>query len=160
MDIDQFAFSLFFVVAAVIAANSALRVYQRPLYDAGLAITTRRMERRQRISVTALSTEKKLVDRKQQIVDSLVDIMSSPSSQAEIAEEERGRREVESLNEEFDAYRARVDEELERIDAETEEELARYRQRRRMALAADVVLLVLSLAAMVALVVAALPLFS
>jgi vacuolar-type H+-ATPase subunit E/Vma4 len=160
MDIDQVTFCVFFVVAAVIAANSALRIYQRPLHDVGLAITRRKMERKQRISAMALTKEKDLVDRKQQIVDSLVDIMSSPSTPAEIVEEERGRRDLESIDEEFDAYRAKVTEELARIDHEAEEELERHRRRRRPAVVADVALLVLSLSATVALVVAALPAFS
>ncbi|MFI6575573.1 hypothetical protein ACIBFB_07210 [Nocardiopsis sp. NPDC050513] len=160
MDIDQLAFYVFFLTAAVIAGNSFLRIRQRGLFDAGLGVRNEGTRRRQNVASAALRVERELIDRKERVVEALANDTTVPDGTEAIAEEHGLRRELEALNASFEERRTRADEELERIDAETEEELARYRRRRRTALAADAVLLVLSVAAMVALVAAALPLFS
>jgi hypothetical protein len=160
MDAEQFAFYVFLLMAVYVAGSSYLRISQRRVHGAGLGIQNEGMRRKQGLSAVALRTERELAERKRQLVDTLAKDMTAPTEPAAIAEEDRVRRELESLKQSSDAHGARVEDELGRIDRETEEELERHRQRRRTAVAADVALLVLSLTAAVALVVAALPAFS
>ncbi|ADH70890.1 MULTISPECIES: hypothetical protein [Nocardiopsis] len=159
MDVDQFAFYVFFLVAATVFGNTVLRLRQRRLYDPGLRIRNARARRRQGVSSAALLAERELADRRQRVVGALARDASALSGPAEAAEEDRLRRELESLREAFEAQRESVAREHERIDREADEELARYRRRRRTALACEVALLALSLAALVALVAAAAPYF-
>jgi hypothetical protein len=154
---NHIAFYVFFLVAVTIAGNSAVRIYQGSLYAVGLAIKNESRRKKQRFSSAALETERRITDRKQQLIDTLAEQPPSPPGQTT---EKALHEELESLREAFDAQRARVAEEHERVDRETEEDLMRYQQRRRKAVAADIVLLVLSVAAMIALVTAALPAFS
>ncbi|MDE3723172.1 hypothetical protein PWG71_17405 [Nocardiopsis sp. N85] len=160
MDVNQFAFYVFFLVTATVAGNAVLRIRQRGLYDPGQAIENGRMARKQAVSSAALLEKVGIADRKQQIIEALAGDRTASTSAEAIAEEDHGRRELVSLRKRFDELESHVLAEHEHIDREFEEEAARHRQRRRRALSTEIALLVLSVAVMLGLVIAAAPYFA
>ncbi|MDA8370216.1 MAG: hypothetical protein M0026_10145 [Nocardiopsaceae bacterium] len=152
MDIDQLTFYTFFLVSLAIACNSLLRVYQSGLSASGLSIKNEQLKQKQAVASGALLREKKLIDQRQRIIDSLVENLSTEGADADVLiSEDRDRRELEPLKKAFDSEVEKTAQEHARIDEETEERLKTHRKRHRTVLIADIALLVLSVGAMVAL---------
>lgn len=159
MDVNQFAFYVFLLVAATVAGNSVLRIRQRGLYDPGPAIEAGRMSKRQAVSSAAFLEKKRITDRKQEIIEALASEAIPATGAEAIAGEDRARRELVALRKGFDDIEAHVADEFERIDLESGAEAARHRLRRRRALGTEYVLLGLSVVVMLGLLISAAPYF-
>lgn len=140
---SQLVFYVFFAAAAAVATTSYIRLRQSGLYASGLAVRNERMRRKQSVSSIALGHRKKLTDQKQEVVG---EVLGGEESAARL-------RQLARLTASYDAQEAVVAREYERIDGEADARLAEQRRWRRVSLAVDSALLVLSVGAMAALVV-------
>ncbi|RKS06204.1 hypothetical protein DFP74_1828 [Nocardiopsis sp. Huas11] len=134
---------VFFAVAAYIVVMSYSRMRQGGLFASGLAIRTEQDRKKQDIAYAMLRERVEVVDRKQQVVDSMVAGQDGPAK----------RDQLQRLDGLLEAQAAKTAQEYERIDRETDERMREHRRWRRLSLVFDSVLIALSVVAMVSILV-------
>ncbi|WP_147453845.1 hypothetical protein [Nocardiopsis sp. Huas11] len=119
------------------------RMRQGGLFASGLAIRTEQDRKKQDIAYAMLRERVEVVDRKQQVVDSMVAGQDGPAK----------RDQLQRLDGLLEAQAAKTAQEYERIDRETDERMREHRRWRRLSLVFDSVLIALSVVAMVSILV-------